>query len=206
MWAWTYGNNLVATERFAGDVNSHGACVWRCLSDDANWCCCEKFVRVDEETEKKNLFLIGQLGKCRVTKVCSKLDVLNPKCYYLFLKGKSSFLTVNSPSKTTEFSVQLLFDFNTPVGTASQLPFFFFFTVFLHLLFSFFLFFFFFFLVSSFAQSFWQYHLRRDLYFYFRLNSSSFHNGLSPIFHHHTHNYTHLSWRIFYYQVSALLF
>lgn len=83
-------------------------------------------MRVDEETEKKNLFLIGQLGKCRVTKVCSKLDVLNPKCYYLFLKGKSSFLTVNSPSKTTEFSVQLLFDFNTPVGTASQLPFFFF--------------------------------------------------------------------------------
>lgn len=111
-------------------------------------------MRVDEETEKKNLFLIGQLGKCRVTKVCSKLDVLNPKCYYLFLKGKSSFLTVNSPSKTTEFSVQLLFDFNTPVGTASQLPFFFF------LLFSFtffslfFSFFFFFFLVSSFAQSF----------------------------------------------------
>lgn len=112
--------------------------MWRCLSDDANWCCCEKFVRVDEETEKKNLFLIGQLGKCRVTKECSKLNVLNPKCYYLFLKGKSSFLTVNSPSKTTEFSVQLLFDFNTPVGTASQLPFFFF-TVFLHLLFSFFL-------------------------------------------------------------------
>lgn len=122
--------------------------MWRCLSDDANWCCCEKFVRVDEETEKKNLFLIGQLGKCRVTKVCSKLDVLNPKCYYLFLKGKSSFLTVNSPSKTTEFSVQLLFDFNTPVGTASQLPFFFllfsftFFSLFFSLLVSFFSFFF----------------------------------------------------------------
>lgn len=118
--------------------------MWRCLSDDANWCCCEKFVRVDEETEKKNLFLIGQLGKCRVTKVCSKLDVLNPKCYYLFLKGKSSFLTVNSPSKTTEFSVQLLFDFNTPVGTASQLPFFFFLLfsfTFFSLFFSFFFFF-----------------------------------------------------------------
>lgn len=122
--------------------------MWRCLSDDANWCCCEKFVRVDEETEKKNLFLIGQLGKCRVTKLCVKLDVLNPKCYYLFLKGKSSFLTVNSPSKTTEFSVQLLFDFNTPVGTASQLPFFFllfsftFFSLFFSLLVSFFSFFF----------------------------------------------------------------
>lgn len=169
--------------------------MWRCLSDDANWCCCEKFVRVDEETEKKNLFLIGQLGKCRVTKVCSKLDILNPKCYYLFLKGKSSFLTVNSPSKTTEFSVQLLFDFNTPVGTASQLPFFFF-TVFLHLLFSFFLspclfFLFFFFPCFIFCSKLLTVpSTPRSILLFQTQFLSSFHNGLSPIFHHHTHNYT----------------